>query len=384
MDGSRYIFTERWKKKAAGALDAAGAFLLPSRRGGRIDPARLHKFLLLRLDHIGDLIMTTPAIRALRRSFPSARIDVLAKEETAPVLRGNPHLDRVIAFNAPWTTARGRKATAFETLCLARSLRRERYDSVVAFRADPREALLARATGAPVRLGNGGRGGGFCFTHLVPSEGMRHEIVRCLSVLAALRVASAGDKMDIFTTEEEETTADGLLRALGAAGERGWAGIHPGAASPRKRWPPGAFARLGRLLAAEGFRVLLLGGEGDGGLLEEVAARMGGAPPRLAPPSLGLLAALIRRLEVLVCNDTAPSHVAQATGTRSVVVYGPTFEAVTGPRDRARHAVARRPFPCAPCWLPGTRFRCDYDLRCLQQLEPETVMERVHEITNVT
>ncbi len=325
--------------------------------------------------------MTTPAIRALRRSFPSARIDVLAKEETAPVLRGNPHLDRVIAFNAPWTTARGRKATAFETLCLARSLRRERYDSVVAFRADPREALLARATGAPVRLGSGGRGGGFCFTHLFPLDPRQHEIEKCLSLLGGLGVRGEGDKMDIFPSREDEIAADGLWRGMGGGEGTRWAGLHPGAASPRKRWPPAAFARLGVLLAAEGFRILLLGGEGDGGLLEEVASRMGGAPPRLAPPSLGLLAALIRRLEVLVCNDTAPSHVAQATGTRSVVVYGPTFEAVTGPRDRARHAVARRPFPCAPCWLPGTRFRCDYDLRCLKQLEPERVIAAVLRVT---
>jgi ADP-heptose:LPS heptosyltransferase len=382
MTPARYIFTEDWKRKAAGVLDAAGSLFSPARPSGRIDPARLHKFLLLRLDHIGDMLMTTPAIRALRRSFPAARIDVLAKGETAAVLRGNPHADRIVVFNAPWTTTRGKPARASEIFSLIRTLRRERYDCVVAFRADPREALLSRSTGAPLRLGCGERGGGFCFTHLFPLAPRRHEIERCVSLLGSLGIQGAGEKMDIFTSEEEEREAEAILRSLGGEKGRGWAGIHPGAASPRKRWPVESFARLGDLLSGEGFRIVLLGSPAEEDLLGAIASRMKRPPPRLAPASLGLLAALIRRLCLLVGNDTAPSHIAQATGTRSVVIFGPTHDAVTGPLDREKHAVARRPFDCAPCWLPGTKFRCDYDLRCLQELEPERVMGEVKKVTN--
>jgi len=187
--------------------------------------------------------------------------------------------------------------------------------------------------------------------------------------------------MDFFTTEEDEARADGLLRSLGGDRGRGWAGIHPGAASPKKRWPAASFSRLGDLLSEAGYRVVLLGGPGEEALLETVASRMKVPPARCAPVSLGLLAALIGRLDLLVGNDTAPFHVAQAMGTRSVVIFGPTHDSVTGPLDPERHAVARRPFPCAPCWLPGTRFHCEWNLRCLKKLEAEEVMERVKEVT---
>jgi ADP-heptose:LPS heptosyltransferase len=291
-------------------------------------------------------------------------------------------VDRIIVFNAPWTTTGKDRAGWGEAAAFSRKLRKERYDCVIAFRADPREALLALSTGAPVRLGYGARGGGFCFTHLLPFDPTRHEIERNLSLLKTLGVESDGEKMDIYPSAEEEGKAEALL--MGFSGEKGrrWAGMHPGAASLLKRWPAASFARLGDLLSAQGFRVLLLGGPSEGELLQRISLQMKSPAPRRAPLSLGVLAALIRRLDLLVCNDTAPSHIAQAVGTRSVVIYGPTHDRVTGPLDRERHAAARKPFPCAPCWLPGTKFRCSYDLRCLKELEPEKVMEEVKKVTN--
>lgn len=325
--------------------------------------------------------MTTPALRALRIIYPNTEIHLLVKKSTSKVLELNPNLDRIITFNAPWTIAKGKRATMGKTIRLIGRLRRERYDCVIGFRADPREALLSLFTGASYRLGYDARGGGFCFTHPLEFRLEDHEIHRAINLLSPLEATSDSDKMDFIFSPGDREKADTILREAGIKTDRRLAGIHPGAASPFKRWTEEGFAALGDLLIEKGYRIILLGTPGERELLESITGRMKNSPPVVCDMNLKVLGAVIKRLDCLVCNDSAPSHIAQAVGTRTIVLYGPTHDTITGPLDRKKHAVVRNPVPCSPCWRPGTKFLCQYDFRCWKGLRAEDVLKAVEDIT---
>ncbi len=373
----KFLLEGRWKRFPAAAFDGVGYLFFRPGREKPIDLSQIGKVLLVRLDHIGDVLMTTPAIRALRRALPAAEIHLLVKGTSREAVELNPHLDRVIAFDAPWTIAHGKKAGWREILGTVRGLRRESYDCLIDFRADPREALLAAGSGAARRIGYGERGGGFCFHRLVPFDPLRHEILRALDLLVPLGIADDGYGMDLSVSPEDREEADRLLAGLEPRPGEKLVGIHPGAASRFKRWSPEGFSRLGDLLAEKSFRVILLGAKSDRGLLEAVAGGMKSRPAVAVPGGIRILAALVEKLDCLIGNDSAPAHIAQAVGTRAVVLYGPTHDRVTGPLDRDRHSVIRNPVPCSPCWLPGRKFRCGYDFRCWKGLRAEMIAETV-------
>ncbi len=370
-----YLLDSPFKRLLAGTGDWFGYNFFRPRQNNLISKDSIHKILLIRLDHIGDLLMTTPALRALRIAYPKAEIHLLVKEATAEVLELNPNINRIITFNAPWTIAKGKKATRGDIIRLISRLRKEKYDSVIDFRADPREALLSLFTGAPYRLGYGARGGGFCFTHPGEYNPQDHEIHRAINLLSPLKITPESDKMDLNFSSEDHEMAETILLKAGVKPESKLAGIHPGAASPFKRWTYEGFAGLGDLLIENGYQVLLLGAPGDKNLLASITKQMQKTPTVICDINLKILGAVIERLDFLVCNDSAPSHIAQAVGTRAVVLYGPTHNEVTGPLDLEKHTVARNSIPCAPCWLPGTKFECRHDLRCWKGLKAEMVIK---------
>ncbi len=376
-DSKKYFLDGSINKLLAVAIDGVGYTLIRRHRGGPINKSNIRKILLIRLDHIGDVLMTSPAFRALRKACPEAEIHLLVKESTSEAVKLNPHLNRIITFNAPWTTTGTEKATAAETLRLVGRLRRERYDCVIDFRADLREALLALFTGAPCRLGYGARGGGFCFTHPLEYRREDHEIRRAINLLSPLEAASDGEKMDFIFSPSNREKAVTILCNTGIKTNSRIVGIHPGAASPYKRWTEEGFAHLGDLLIEGGYQVILMGAGVEKARLETIVRRMKTTPPIVCGVNLRVLGALISRLDCLVCNDSAPSHIAQAVRTRAIVLYGPTHDKVTGPLDREKNPVVRNPVPCSPCWLPGTKFGCKYDLQCWKGLEAGVVLKAI-------
>ncbi len=373
----QYLFDSPGKIFLANLLDKTGGIFCRNRPRGEITPGLISKILLIRLDHIGDLLMTTPAIRALRKTFPAADIHLLIKTQTREAVELNPHLNKIITLDAPWTIVRGKKARPAEIAQCVWDLRREVYDCVVGFRPDPREALLIAATGARCRIGYGSRGGEFCFTHPVSLDPGQHEILRAIDLLAPLGVNPDGCNMELSLSPGDRKRAKALIsRAGGSPGDR-IIGLHPGAASPFKRWRAEGFSRLGNLLAGPGRLIILLGSEHDRPLLQEIAQGMEEKPPIIVPAGIRLLAALVEQLDCLVGNDSAAAHIAQAVGTRAVVLFGPTHQEITGPLDRQHHTVIRHPLPCSPCWLPGRKFICEHDLQCWKKLRPEEVAAAV-------
>jgi ADP-heptose:LPS heptosyltransferase len=295
--------------------------LLPARRGGDGVP---RKVLVIRTDErVGNVLLTIPLLRALRRGLPDAELVFLHAASKASLVRGLPYADRLVPFEKK---ALFRRPWRFFALLAA--LRRERFDVAIeaghyhAFSLTA--ALLARAVGAARSIGHD-RGDARALLDVVvpPPPGVVHDVSVKLSLLAPLGVPPAGLELETPLAADPASRAEGraLLAAAGLAGERVLV-VNPGARKADRRWAPERYAAAaGRLAARFGLAPLVIWGPGEEELARAVVA---GAGPRarLAPPTdLRQLAALLREAALVLTNDTGPMHLAVAAGAPTVAVF---------------------------------------------------------------
>lgn len=342
------------------------------------------RILLIRPDHLGDLLFVTPALRFLRHSLPDAYIACLVGPWGKPVLEGNPHVDRLLACPFPGFTRRPKPSPWYPYLLLvytARRLRAQKFDSAVVMRFDHWwGAMLSAFVPIARRVGYAIPEVEPFLTHSVPYRGRAHEVVRNVRLIGELAGTDPGEivpekfPLEFQFSPEDAAYVDALVR------EGPIVAIHPGAGWPVKLWPPEKWARLADALARKGrWRVVLTGSEGEKPLVEEIAARMRARPLNLAGrTNLRQLAALWYRCELVVGSDSGPLHLAVAMGTPTVHLYGPVDPELFGPwGPEERHRVVMADMPCAPC------NRLDYppaelgSHTCVKGIEWERVWEAV-------
>jgi lipopolysaccharide heptosyltransferase II len=346
------------------------------------------KILLIRLRLIGDVVFTTPMLRALKRAFPESRLTYLVEREAAPIIAGNPHLGEVIVVprTRGWTRVRS-------DLALARQLRAARFDVVFDLHGGPRSSWLTWATGAPQRIGYDVQGRSWQYTRTVHRpRGLqpRHSVANQWELLGAME-GWPGILPDpgAYPTEmpvdpdADRRIAD-RLRLASVDQRHAIVVIHVSAGNPFRRWPEQAFADLVTALAAAGDerRIILSSGPSDREAADRVlrAARAALGPGRadraldFGDVDLTELRALLDRSRLFVGGDTGPLHVASTTRTPIVGIYGPTLEERSAPWRDPRvptEAVQVEGLPCRPC---EQRVCEPGDFRCLTWLAPKTVI----------
>ena len=340
--------------------------------------------LLVRLRLIGDVIFTTPAVRAIRRHYPDARISYIVEEEAAPVIRGNPHLDQVIVATSPHAPGRLRA-----DLALARWLRGERYDLAIDFHGGPRSSMLTWLSGAPKRIGFEVVGRSWMYTTRVPRPRVlrpRHSVQTQWDLLLPLGIAPPDPGTDPTEMPADPVAAAAVDRRLAGAGVRQEAPVivvHVSAGNPFRRWPAESFVDLICLLASNDSRrrIVLTSGPSDAdaaGRIAEVARHTLGTARRAAVLQIGEfnlteLRALLDRASLYIGGDSGPLHVAGTTGVPIVGLYGPTLPVRSEPWRGASFisgAAEAGPLPCRPC----DQRRCEPgDFRCLTGISAESV-----------
>jgi ADP-heptose:LPS heptosyltransferase len=318
--------------------------------------------LVIMLRRIGDVLLTTPAVRELRKALPGARIDFLAEPPCDQLLRGNPDVTEVLAYDPSPLGAVG---------WLARL--RGRYDWVVDFMGTPRSAFLAYASGAPLRAGAAHVSHRWAYNRRIRQPGTPcYNPVEKIRLLKALGLAvSEEDPMPRLKVPE--ASLGFARRAADALGGDGpLIGLVPGSRRPSRRWPAGHYARLGRLLRERlGARVWVFWGPGEKALASEVAA---GAGASIIPAAPGLmdLAGMLSLCALVVSNCNGPKHVAQAVGCATLALHGSSDPAVWNPSGRPRHRALRLDgLGCVGCGLND----CPRGLECLAGLSPDAVFE---------
>lgn len=345
------------------------------------------KILLIRLRLIGDVVFTTPMLRALKRAFPSAHLSYLVEPPAAPVVIGNPHLDEVIV--APEAAGVARVVADVK---LARRLRRERYDLVVDLHGGPRSAWLAWLSGAPQRVGYEITGRTWMYTKAVPRPRAlraRHSVRNQWDLLEAIdgwRVAGPDPSRDAVEMAHDAVADARIAQRLGDFGitrDHELVIVHVSAGNPFRRWPEAAFTALVTALAggSSARRIVLSSGPSDraaaGRIATEARRVLGPAADRVVDFGefdLAELRALIERSRLFIGGDSGPLHIAATTETPIVGIYGPTEPARSAPwRDpRFRsEAVEVAGLACRPC---DQRVCKPGDFRCLTTLKPDEVL----------
>lgn len=340
-----------------------------------MNPDTIHRILITRMKFIGDVILTTPVIRALRQRFPGAYIAYLGEKEAVSLLENNPCLNEIMPYDFTRPSVLEQARTIFK-------LRAGRFDAVVDLFSNPRTALLTLASGARVRIGKDVRGRGAVYTHRITDDMKPKTAIEFhYQYIRPLTAETAGSRTEIFLRKDERTRAGERLAALAAG--RPVVGLHPGATWPAKMWPWENFAELGMRLKKElGVLPLMTQGPGEAELAGRIAARSSGEITALPAMPLRELAAVVSHMKVYVANDSGPMHIAPALGTKTIGIFGPGEEDIwfpyVGPDYPAgMHRALRKDVPCHPCHLdfcnrPGAQF-----MECMKTLTVDDVFEAI-------
>ena len=339
---------------------------------------QVDRILISRMKFIGDVVLTTPVVRALREKFPSAHIAYLAEKQAVSLLEGSPYLNELIPYDFS-------KPGLLEQLRVIQRLRKRKFDVFIDLFCNPRTAILARASGAPVRIGKEVRGRGRFYTNrILDDRKPKTAIEYHYQYVQPLGVERSHLRTEIFLTDEEKREAGIYLKWQDVEPGKPIVGLHPGATWPAKVWPAERFADLIDLIKAKlDVHVVVTQGPRDAAIIEEISRRTVGNATFLKVVPLRQLAALLSMFDVYVANDSGPMHIAAAVGTKTIGIFGPGEENIWFPYTppfypaSAGHTALRKDVPCHPCHLDYCNREGEGYMECMKLLSVKDVFEEI-------
>jgi lipopolysaccharide heptosyltransferase II len=341
----------------------------------------VRRVLAVRLDNLGDVLMTTPALAAIRHSAPGAQLTLLTSSAGARVAACVPDIDEVITFDAPWV--RHDKSDDADIgraeLELIDAIR-GRFDAAVIFTVCTQSALpaalLCRLAGIPLRLAHSRENPYGLLSHWAREtdtlgDDMRHEVQRQLALVGSVGYQIADDRLRLRITPQQHRHARALLREVGVPATRPYFVVHAGASAASRRWPAARFGCAADAIAADsGCLPVFTGEAGEQPLIDEARRCMSQPSITLAGRAdVATLAALIGDAHLLLSNNTGPAHIAAAVGTPVTVLYALTNPQHTPWRVAAR--VLSHDVPCRNC-LKSVCPQGHHD--CLMKVQPDDVV----------
>ena len=376
-----YLIRSLFKRRVVSLVDSIGKLIFGRRNGSCSEDIK--SILLIRLDHLGDVLLTTPAMRSLKKRFPQVRITMVIKEWSLEAIKNNPHIDNIIICNPFWTIA-SKEGKKPEGICgiyhLIHLLRKEHFDLAIDFKGDVRNILITFLSGAKRRVSYGIRGGGFLLTDDIPYESEIHEIDKNLRLLNRLGINAQDDEMELYFNEEDMARVEQIFEQKGIDLSSQTIALHYGGASQFKCWDMDKFITLAeRITENNSANVLFFGGpyEREALQLSEKIEKGIFLMPDL---TVCQMAAALKRCALLVCNDSGPMHMGFAVGTPTVAIFGPTFPNRFGPKDLEKNRVVRSGLSCSPCWHPDKPIGCK-ERKCFKSIEVGSVLAAIKELT---
>jgi ADP-heptose:LPS heptosyltransferase len=315
-----------------------------------------HRFLILSTTGLGDTLWATPAIKGLRDSFPHSPIYVLTSPLGKEVLLHNPHITELIVVD---------HSPFFSLFSLYRRLKKKEITDVILFHTSQRPILpLAAMLSPSTIIGTRGINKGLDSLLTLPVEpSFVHEIERRLQLIQQVGATVNTPLLEFHYSREDEEQADQFLHSLNLPANTLLIAMHPGAKDQFKQWPPSHFAALGRQLKHTlPCCILLTGSPSEKPLIEMISSQIEGSRAVYHLP-LRATAALLRKVDLMIANDTGPMHIAFAVKTPTVALFGPTHPLLCGPHAATEcHVIATQP-TCSPC----LRKKC-HEPFCLLQI----------------
>lgn len=342
------------------------------------------KALVIKVAAIGDFLMATPALRALKRSGREIEVHVLAGRSIAAVAGANPDLDRVFYLDDRRLFRGNPLVKAIEVLKASWRLRRERYDVGFNFHRDWRFRIILRLAGCRRRIGFAGGPRALLLTDAVAVAGIKHHIFHYCDLLKPLDILCLDFKMTFPLAPA--ATAAAAAKFLAPHGLEDYIVLAPGGASNVKeemesrRWPTENFAVLAGMLLGAGRRVVLVGSGADAAIAARVHAASPGVVDFTDRTTLEEAAAILAAARLVVCNDSGLMHLAAAVGARVIALFGPTHPGEKKPLHEGSVAVWKgEGMECSPCYRDGVFPKCSH-VSCLKKITPQEIFDLTQSI----
>ncbi len=355
------------------------------------DERTLQRILIVNPFGIGDVLFTTPLIRALRQTFLNGYLGFLCNRRTELVLRNNPHLNEVFVYEKDdavrlWRSSR--RAWLNDVGGLLRRIRRSRFSLVVDLSLGERYGLILKLLGIPRRIGFDYRNRGRFLTERLPITGYQdvHIVDHYRKLLQFIGIRLVDDSLEMRLSAQDRQWADIWLGQRGLSDGRLLVGMVPaggvswGVDAPFRRWSSEGFASVADALVERyGAQIILFGETADTAFCKTVQRHMRHEAIDVSgQTSLTQFVALLGRLGLVICNDGGPLHLAVSQRVPTVSIFGPVDPRVYGPypMTSSRHRVVlRHNLPCRPCYHQFRLPPCPYERACLMTIEPEEVVD---------
>jgi len=328
------------------------------------------KVLVIKPSSLGDIIHGLPVLNAIKSSFPHAEIHWVVAKGFEGVLEGHPLIKKIWVVNKDeWKKIAKVKDSLLEFRRLFRELKAERFDYAIDLQGLLRSGIIAEASGAPVRVGfkEAREGSTIFYTHTVVGGEEVHAVDRYLKIAAFLGCDTSEVRFP-FPPSGRSFAAEVPFTGLSCGN---YAVMTPGARGPAKRWPARRFGELASILP---MKTLVIGSKADVSIAEEVVgASKGKAVSLSGKTDLKGLMEIIQSARFMVCNDTAPMHIAAALGVHVFALFGPTNPLRTGPYG-SNHTIVKKNVPCSPCYKKSCKT-----IACMDMIETEEVRKVITE-----
>lgn len=342
-----------------------------------MEKEKLSKILIVNVNWVGDVLFSTPAIRALRKSNPEAHIACMVVPRCKEILELNPRLNELIIYDE-----KGEYKGLIGKLKLISALKARRFDCVFLFHRSLTRTLMVALSGIKERVGIYNPKRGFLLTRKVkPQPPYIHKVEQFLNIVKGMDVGDDGKNMELFIGKDDEAFAGEFLKSRGIKEGERFIILNPGGNWDLKRWPAGNFAELGdRLHEKYKTAVIITGAEKDLELGKKIAGMMKYKPViACGETKLRQLAAIMKRASLVISNDSGPMHIAVSQAVKTIALFGPTDPKVTGPYGEGIYAVIQKGSEKPGCKIPCYNLRCEEAL-CMKAVTVEDVLREAERL----
>jgi lipopolysaccharide heptosyltransferase II len=336
------------------------------------------RILIIRTDKIGDLVLSTPVIKAVRDAYPDAHIAMMVRPYAHEIIKGNPYLDEVITYD------KAKKGLGIlNDLKFVAYLRKKRFDLALVLHPKNRTHIITFLSGIPERIGYDKKLG-LLLTKKIPhlkQYGLKHEIDYTLDILRHAGIRCDDKKLYMAKDQSSERRIADMFAQSGISDTDTVVAMHPASSCPSKRWDVFHFAEVADELAKDhGIRIVIIAGPHDKKFGDGMSAAM--KQPHLnlsGKTSVSDIASILRRSKLFISNDSGPVHISCAVGTPVISIFGrndrglsPKRWAPVGPKDVALH----KDVGCVAC----LSHNCKLGYRCLEAISAGEVLEAARRI----
>ncbi len=321
-----YIFKRKKNIYLAKVFDLIGSAVFSPFGLKRLKlPENVRKILVIRLDGIGDVLLSTPVYEALKKKYPSAKITILVGVHTKGVIEMNPYIDNVFVLRNTWFTAKNRIKFS-EILSMLRKIRKEKFDMGIDLRGDIRNVLLMFFGKVKIRIGYGITGGGFLLNKMSHYEKNIHEVDKNLKLIEGLDCKVTNKRLQIYSSQADKENILNLLEGEHVSKDKILLAVHMETGYPSKSWKKERFVQLLQQINKRDYGKIVLVGKGSDDIdFSYIYGRLKfDYINMIGKLSIGKLAVLLERCVVLISCDSGPVHVATAVGTPCIILFSGT------------------------------------------------------------